>query len=63
LCLGCAKGFEIVDFETLNTHGLLDVGDEHLDFVLRKDSTRPVTIFNMKDGNLFLCYTGFGFLI
>ncbi|XJO72365.1 hypothetical protein BDV3_003492 [Batrachochytrium dendrobatidis] len=63
LCVGCAKGFEIVDLESLNTQGLLDPTDESLDFVLKKETVRPISIFRVRDGDFFLCYNEFGFYI
>nr|KAJ3423238.1 RHO1 GDP-GTP exchange protein 2 [Polyrhizophydium stewartii] len=63
LCVGCTKGFEIVDLESLNTQGLLDPSDETLDFVLKKETVRPISIFRIRDGDFFLCYNEFGFYI
>ncbi|KAH6579904.1 hypothetical protein BASA50_006377 [Batrachochytrium salamandrivorans] len=63
LCVGCAKGFEIVDLESLNTQGLLDPTDESLEFVLKKETVRPISIFRVRDGDFFLCYNEFGFYI
>ena len=37
---------------------LLDPSDSKLDFVLKKETVRPISIFRMKDGSFFLCYTG-----
>ncbi|KAH9267073.1 hypothetical protein BASA84_000831 [Batrachochytrium salamandrivorans] len=59
LCVGCAKGFEIVDLESLNTQGLLDPTDESLEFVLKKETVRPISIFRVRDGDFFLCYNAF----
>ncbi|KAH9819949.1 hypothetical protein DFH28DRAFT_1079862 [Melampsora americana] len=36
LCVGCNKGFEIVDLESLDTQALLDPADSCLEFVLSK---------------------------
>eukprot|EP00842_Homolaphlyctis_polyrhiza_P000294 jgi/Hompol1/1265/HPOL_002670-RA len=63
LCVGCAKGFELVDLESLNTQGLLDPSDETLEFVLKKDSVRPISIFKIRDGEFLLCYNEFGFYV
>ena len=35
--MGCAKGFEIVDLDTLETQSLLDPADTSLDFIQRKE--------------------------
>ncbi|KAJ3311035.1 RHO1 GDP-GTP exchange protein 2 [Boothiomyces sp. JEL0838] len=63
LCVGCTKGFELVVLDTLKTQSLLDPMDESLDFVLKKETVRPIAIFKMKDNNFFLCYNDFGFYI
>ena len=57
LCVGCTKGFEIVDLETLDTQGLLDPADSSLDFVQKRESARPIAIYRV-DGDFLLCYDG-----
>jgi hypothetical protein len=47
--VGCTKGFEIVDLETLDMQGLLDPGDSSLDFVLKRDNVRPIAIYRIED--------------
>ncbi|KAI8903114.1 CNH domain-containing protein [Gorgonomyces haynaldii] len=63
LCVGCAKGFEIVDLDTLNTQGLLDPSDGNLDFVLKKDTVKPIAIFRVNEGDFLLCYNECGFYV
>ncbi|KAL1915675.1 uncharacterized protein VTP21DRAFT_6434 [Calcarisporiella thermophila] len=63
LCVGCIKGFEIVDLETLNTQGLLDPSDASLDFVLRRENVRPVAIYRVRTGEFLLCYNEFAFFV
>ena len=61
LCVGNAKGFEIVDLESLDTQGLLDPSDESLDFVKKKENLRPMAIYRIAN-EFLLCYDGsFGF--
>ncbi|TNY19835.1 CNH-domain-containing protein [Rhodotorula diobovata] len=55
LCVGCTKGFEIVDLETLDTQGLLDPADSSLDFVQKRENARPIAIYRI-DGDFLLCY-------
>jgi hypothetical protein len=70
LCVGCSKGFELVDLETLATQGkfslitiaLLDSSDSSLDFVLKRETVRPMAIFRVKDGSFLLCYNGIRFI-
>lgn len=57
LCVGCTKGFEIVDLETLDMQGLLDPSDASLDFVLKRDNVRPVAIYRIEE-DFLLCYDG-----
>lgn len=63
LCIGCAKGFEIVDIQTLETQGLLDPSDSELDFVTKKENNRPLSFFKVRDRTFFLCYLDFGFFV
>ncbi|KZS94658.1 RhoGEF Rgf2, partial [Sistotremastrum niveocremeum HHB9708] len=62
LCVGCTKGFEIVDLETLDTQGLLDPADTSLDFVQKRDNVHPMAIFRV-DSEFLLCYDEFGFYV
>lgn len=57
LCVGCTKGFEIVDLETLDAQGLLDPNDVSLDFVQKRDNVRPMAIYRV-DNEFLLCYEG-----
>lgn len=57
MCVGCSRGFEIVDLESLDTQGLLDPKDESLEFVRKRENLRPMAIYRI--GNEFLlCYDG-----
>ncbi|KIK08903.1 hypothetical protein K443DRAFT_127890 [Laccaria amethystina LaAM-08-1] len=62
MCVGCSKGFEIVDLETLDTQGLLDPHDESLDFVRRRDNLRPMAIYRIHN-EFLLCYDEFAFYV
>ncbi|GFZ48548.1 Rho1 guanine nucleotide exchange factor 1 [Saitozyma sp. JCM 24511] len=62
LCVGCTKGFEIVDLETLDMQGLLDPGDSSLDFVLKRDNVRPIAIYRIEE-DFLLCYDEFAFYV
>jgi hypothetical protein len=57
LCVGCTRGFEIVDLETLDTQGLLDPNDETLDFVRKRENLRPMAIYRIQN-EFLLCYDG-----
>ena len=62
LCVGCTKGFEIVDLETLDTQGLLDPADSNLDFVQKKENVKPIAIYRV-DREFLLCYDEFAFYV
>ncbi|CBQ68526.1 probable to GDP/GTP exchange factor Rom2p [Sporisorium reilianum SRZ2] len=62
LCVGCTKGFEIVDLETLDTQGLLDPADTSLDFVHRRENVKPIAIYRIS-GVFLLCYDEFAFYV
>jgi RHO1 GDP-GTP exchange protein 1/2 len=62
LCIGCAKGFEIVSLDTLETQSLLDLADTSLDFVHRRDSIKPIHIERLAS-EFLLSYTDFSFFV
>lgn len=62
LCVGCARGFEIVSLETLETQSLLDQADTSLDFVVRKENIKAIHIERMAS-EFLLCYTDYSFFV
>ncbi|KAI9780556.1 MAG: RHO1 GDP-GTP exchange protein 2 [Geoglossum umbratile] len=62
LCVGCARGFEVVSLETLETQSLLDQADTSLDFVQRKENIKPVHIERL-NGEFLLNYMDFSFFV
>ncbi|OQN95936.1 hypothetical protein B0A48_17774 [Cryoendolithus antarcticus] len=62
LCVGGAKGFEIVSLETLETQSLLDQADTSLDFITRKEGVKPIYI-ERNTAEFLLCYTDFSFYV
>ena len=65
MCVGCSKGFEIVDLDNLETQSLLDPADTSLDFVSRKEGTgaaKPIAIYRF-NGLFLLCYDEFAFFV
>ncbi|PBK72403.1 CNH-domain-containing protein [Armillaria solidipes] len=62
MCVGCPKGFEIVDLETLDTQGLLDPSDESLEFVRRREGLKPMAIYRIQN-EFLLCYDEFAFYV
>lgn len=62
LCVGCAKGFEVVSLDTLDRQSLLDQADTSLDFVARKENIRPIYIERLAS-EFLLCYSDFSFFV
>lgn len=62
LCVGCARGFEVVSLETLEAQSLLDQADTSLDFVQRKENIKPVHIERIAT-EFLLCYTDYSFFV
>ncbi|CAG8548773.1 2177_t:CDS:10 [Gigaspora margarita] len=58
LCVGCTKGFEVVDLESLKTQGLLHPEDTSHEFVLKKENVKPIAIYRVCGGDFLLCYDG-----
>ncbi|CAG8632673.1 6496_t:CDS:2, partial [Ambispora gerdemannii] len=58
LCVGCTKGFEIINMETLTTQTLLDPADATLDFVQKRENVKPIALFRTPNsrGDRLLCY-------
>jgi RHO1 GDP-GTP exchange protein 1/2 len=62
LCVACARGFEVVSLETLETQSLLDQADTSLDFVARKEGVKPIHIERL-NGEFLLNYSDFSFWV
>ncbi|KAL9468931.1 hypothetical protein ACSS6W_010625 [Trichoderma asperelloides] len=62
LCVACARGFEVVSLETLETQSLLDQADTSLDFVARKEGAKPIHIERL-NGEFLLNYSEFSFFV
>lgn len=62
LCVGCAKGFEIVSLETLESQSLLDPADTSLDFVIRREALKPMAIYRLNK-DFLLNYADFSFFV
>jgi RHO1 GDP-GTP exchange protein 1/2 len=62
LCVGCARGFEVVSLETTERQSLLDQADTSLDFVTRKENVKPIHIERL-NGEFLLNYSDFSFFV
>ena len=62
LCIGCSKGFEIYDLGSKGNQSLLDPADTSLDFVIRKEQIKPISIHPLGK-NFLLSYSDFSFFV
>ncbi|CDK24973.1 unnamed protein product [Kuraishia capsulata CBS 1993] len=62
LCIGCTKGFEIVQLETGVQESLLDQADTSLDFCIGKEGLKPLRIDRVNN-NFLLSYSNFSFYV
>lgn len=62
VCIACARGFEVVSLETLETQSLLDQADTSLDFVARREGVKPIHIERL-NGEFLLNYSEFSFFV
>jgi len=62
LCIGCAKGFQIFDLETLDHQPLLHPHDDSLAFVSERENLRPMAIYRLQN-DFLLCYDEFAFFV
>ncbi|KAG7664648.1 ROM2 [[Candida] subhashii] len=62
LCVGCAKGFEILSLEAGKKEPILDEADPSLDFAIQRETVNPLAIHRL-GRDFLLCYAEFVFLI
>ncbi|KAF2758487.1 CNH-domain-containing protein [Pseudovirgaria hyperparasitica] len=62
LCIGCARGFEVVSLETLETQSLLDQADTSLDFVSQRENMKPIHIERLQS-EFLLSYMDYSFFV
>ncbi|CCA74927.1 probable to GDP/GTP exchange factor Rom2p, partial [Serendipita indica DSM 11827] len=55
LCIGCARGFQILDLESLDTQPLVDPSDPSMEFIEKRENLRPLAIFKVEN-DFLLCY-------
>ena len=63
ICIGCDRGFELIDISTLQSQSLLDVSDESLAFVVDKENLAPLGLYKLDDTEFMLCYQEFGICV
>lgn len=63
LCVvGCTRGFQVVSIKLGNMEPLLHAADTSLDFVTKRESLKPISIFKLNSDYL-LSYSDFSFFI
>ncbi|KAI8870384.1 hypothetical protein GQ42DRAFT_104054, partial [Ramicandelaber brevisporus] len=65
LLVGCHKGFEMVDPDSMQTQSLLDPSDKYLDMFIDADYASPIDIIriNESSSDFLLCYNTFAFFV
>ncbi|RKP20822.1 Dbl homology domain-containing protein [Rozella allomycis CSF55] len=64
LCIGCKKGFEVVDIETITTQELLDPRDPNLVFAFHENRIfKPLAIFRLNETEFLPCFDDYGFFV
>lgn len=60
LCIGCIRGFELVDVLSLTTQALIDSADNSLNFIAAQSMVNPLGMFRISTDEFLLCYQEFG---
>lgn len=60
ICVGCFRGFEIIDLLSLQSQALLDVNDKSLKFLTSKEYLSPMAIFMVSQEEYLLCFQEYG---
>ncbi|KAG2210516.1 hypothetical protein INT47_002458 [Mucor saturninus] len=63
ICVGSAKGFQMVDIGSAGVQSVLDPSDENHNFISQRETLKPVSMFRHPDGYILLCYNEIAFYI
>ncbi|KAI8889430.1 hypothetical protein K501DRAFT_208418, partial [Backusella circina FSU 941] len=63
ICVGSAKGFQMVDVGTTNVQSVLDPNDECHNFIAQRETLKPISMFRHPEGDILLCYNEIAFYI
>ncbi|KAG0166290.1 RHO1 GDP-GTP exchange protein 2 [Apophysomyces sp. BC1034] len=63
ICVGCVKGFQMVNINSAEVESVLDPTDEQNQVVLHRESMKPISMFKHQDGDILLCYNELAFYI
>ncbi|KAI8388193.1 CNH domain-containing protein [Radiomyces spectabilis] len=63
ICVGSARGFQMVNISSAEVQSVLDPTDDQNKSVLQRESLKPISMFRHRDGNILLCYNEMAFYI
>ncbi|KAL9558466.1 hypothetical protein MBANPS3_000884 [Mucor bainieri] len=64
ICVGSARGFQMVNLSSAEVQSVLDPNDESNNSILAlHENMKPISMFRHKDGNILLCYSELAFYI
>ncbi|KAG0193889.1 RHO1 GDP-GTP exchange protein 2 [Apophysomyces sp. BC1034] len=63
ICVGGAKGFQMVNIASAEVQSVLDPNDENHQLILQREGLRPISMFRHPDGSILLCYNELAFYI
>ncbi|CAO3670061.1 unnamed protein product [Umbelopsis ramanniana] len=63
ICVGCDRGFEMVNLASMRNQSVLDPSDEALSFVFQRENIKPISMFKLQDGEFLLCYNQIAFYV
>jgi len=62
LCVGCTKGFEVVNINTLTTQSLFDTHDPAYEWIIKAEYN-PIKLIKTMKGDFLVCYNKVGFFL
>ncbi|CEG72242.1 hypothetical protein RMATCC62417_07831 [Rhizopus microsporus] len=63
VCVGSAKGFQMVDIASAGVQSVLDPNDQSHQFIKQRETLRPIAMFKHPNGSILLCYNEIAFCI
>ncbi|CDH54221.1 cnh-domain-containing protein [Lichtheimia corymbifera JMRC:FSU:9682] len=63
ICVGCPKGFQMVDLASTEVQSVLDPSDERHYAITQRENLKPISMFRHENGNILLCYNEIAFYI
>ncbi|KAI9495281.1 CNH domain-containing protein [Zychaea mexicana] len=63
ICVGSAKGFQMVDLASTEVQSVLDPSDDSHHALLHRENIKPISMFRHPNGNILLCYNEMAFYI